>query len=209
MRRQQGRGDAYEDDTYHNCQADQRQAVAPKAPRPQLPSTSRDDVQCPVDADAAARGPWGLKRKGKMSTFVLVHGGCHDGSAWDGVIRRLNELGHKAFGPTVAGHGIDARKAVSHAESTRSIVDFIVDNGLTDIVLVGHSYGGTIISKVAEEIPESIRRLVFHSAFLIAAYQKKAAKCEKLGEQKLFQHVQTRLLFVGLFCKCFSFQDVL
>jgi pimeloyl-ACP methyl ester carboxylesterase len=102
-----------------------------------------------------------------MSTFVLIHGACRDGSAWDPVIKRLNTLGHKAFGPTAAGHGRGVRKAVTHAESTRSIVDFIVENGLTDIVLVGHSYGGTIISKVAEEIPECIRRLVFHSAFVL------------------------------------------
>jgi pimeloyl-ACP methyl ester carboxylesterase len=86
----------------------------------------------------------------------LVHRACRDGSAWGRIIERLNNLGHKAFGPTVAGHGRGVGKAVTHAESTRSIVDFIVDNGLTDIVLVGHSYGGTIISKVAESIPAEL-----------------------------------------------------
>jgi pimeloyl-ACP methyl ester carboxylesterase len=102
-----------------------------------------------------------------MSTFVLVHGSWHDGSAWDRVIERLNDLGHQAFAPTVAGHGRDVCKAVTHAESTRSIVDFVLDNALTDIVLVGHSYGGTIISKVAEAIPEHIRRLVFWCGFVL------------------------------------------
>jgi pimeloyl-ACP methyl ester carboxylesterase len=102
-----------------------------------------------------------------MSTFVLIHGACRDGSAWDQVIARLNDLGHKAFGPTVAGHGRGVSKAVTHAESTRSIVEFIVGHALTDIVLVGHSYGGTIISKVAEAIPQDIRRLVFCSAFVL------------------------------------------
>jgi pimeloyl-ACP methyl ester carboxylesterase len=102
-----------------------------------------------------------------MSTYVLIHGACHDGSAWDQVIDRMAELGHTAFGPTVAGHGIGVDKQVSHAESTRSIRDFIVDEDLTDVVLVGHSYGGTIISKVAELIPEHVRRLVFWSAFVL------------------------------------------
>jgi pimeloyl-ACP methyl ester carboxylesterase len=102
-----------------------------------------------------------------MSTFVLVHGAWHDGSAWDRVVEHLNGLGHQAFGPTVAGHGRDVGKAVTHAESTRSIVDFVLDNGLTDIVLVGHSYGATIISKVAEAIPEHIRRLVFWCGFVL------------------------------------------
>jgi pimeloyl-ACP methyl ester carboxylesterase len=102
-----------------------------------------------------------------MSNFVLVHGAWHDGSAWDRVIERLNAKGHSAVGPTIAGHGPGADKSVTHAQATRSIVDFILDNELTDIVLVGHSYGGTIISKVVEAIPEHIRRLVFHGAFVL------------------------------------------
>jgi pimeloyl-ACP methyl ester carboxylesterase len=102
-----------------------------------------------------------------MSTFVLVHGSWHDGSAWDRVIERLNDLGHQAFAPTAAGHGRGVFKAVTHAESTRSIVDFVLDNALTDIVLVGHSYGGTIISKAVEAIPEHVRRLVFICGFVL------------------------------------------
>lgn len=102
-----------------------------------------------------------------MSTFVLVHGGWHDGSAWDRVIERLNARGHTAFGPTIGGHGREAGRPVTHAEATRSMVDFVLDNGLSDIVLVGHSFGGTIICKVAEAIPEHIRRLVFVSGFVL------------------------------------------
>jgi pimeloyl-ACP methyl ester carboxylesterase len=100
-------------------------------------------------------------------TFVLVHGSWHDGSAWHHVIKRLRQRGHQAFGPTVAGHGTGVCKNISHAQSTQSIVDFVVSGGLIDIVLVGHSYGGTIISKVAEVIPERIRRLVYWSGFVL------------------------------------------
>jgi pimeloyl-ACP methyl ester carboxylesterase len=102
-----------------------------------------------------------------MSTFVLVHGSWHDGSAWSAVIKRLEQLGHTAFGPTVAGHGKGVPKQVSHAQSTQSIVDYVVNYDLTDIVLVGHSYGGTIISKAAEVIADRIRRLVFWNAFVL------------------------------------------
>jgi pimeloyl-ACP methyl ester carboxylesterase len=102
-----------------------------------------------------------------MSVFVLVHGSFHDGSAWDGVIKRLHHRGHTAYGPTVAGHGKDVSKGISHAESTQSIVEFIVDNDLSDVVLVGHSYGGTIISKVVEAIPDRVRRLVYFSAHVL------------------------------------------
>ena len=102
-----------------------------------------------------------------MSVFVLVHGAWHDGSAWAPVIKHLEDLGHKAFGPTIAGNGKGVDKNVNHAQCTQSIVDYIVGNSLADIVLLGHSYGGTIIAKVAEAIPERIRRLVFWNAFVL------------------------------------------
>jgi pimeloyl-ACP methyl ester carboxylesterase len=102
-----------------------------------------------------------------MTTFVLVHGSWHDGDAWRRVIAHLEKRGHKAFSPTMAGHGKGVNKQVNHAQCTQSIVDFIVNNDVTDCVLVGHSFGGTIIAKVAEVMPERIRRLVFYDAFVL------------------------------------------
>lgn len=101
-----------------------------------------------------------------MSTFVLVHGACRDGSAWGRVIDRLKELGHAAYAPTAAGHGKDVNKDVGHVESTQSIVEYIERNSLSDIVLVGHSYGGTLIAKAAETIPHRVRRLVFYAGMV-------------------------------------------
>jgi pimeloyl-ACP methyl ester carboxylesterase len=102
-----------------------------------------------------------------MSTFILVHGSWHDGSAWNAVIQHLEAKGHQAFAPTIAGHGKDANKNVNHAQCTQSIVDYIVDKDLTDLVLLGHSFGGTIIAKVAEAIGDRIRRLIFFDAFVV------------------------------------------
>jgi len=102
-----------------------------------------------------------------MSTFVLVHGAWHDGSAWGPVIERLARGGHTAFGPTVAGHGPGGAKAVTHAQSTQSIVDFIVQQHLTEVVLLGHGDGGTIIAKVVEQVPGLIKRLIFWNAFVL------------------------------------------
>lgn len=102
-----------------------------------------------------------------MSTFVLVHGSWHDGSAWEPVIKHLEAKGHQAFAPTIAGHGKGVNKNVNHAQCTQSIIDYIVDKDLTDIVLLGHSFGGTIIAKVAEAIHERIRRLIFLDAFVL------------------------------------------
>jgi pimeloyl-ACP methyl ester carboxylesterase len=102
-----------------------------------------------------------------MSTFVLVHGAWHDGSAWNAVIQNLEAKGHQAFAPTIAGHGKGVNKNVNHAQCTQSIVDYIVDKDLTDIVLLGHSFGGTIIMKAAEALGDRIRRLIFFDAFVL------------------------------------------
>lgn len=102
-----------------------------------------------------------------MSTFVLVHGAWHDGSAWQAVIDHLEAKGHQAFAPTIAGHGKDVNKNVNHALCTQSIVDYIIDKDLTDIVLLGHSFGGTIITKVAEAITDRIKWLIFLDAFVL------------------------------------------
>lgn len=102
-----------------------------------------------------------------MYTFVLVHGSWHDGAAWKPVIEHLKSKGNKAFGPTVAGHGKGVAKNVIHVQSVQSILDFIVENDLNEVVLLGHSYGGTIISKVVEQIPDRIKRLIFWNAFVL------------------------------------------
>lgn len=101
-----------------------------------------------------------------MTTFVLVHGAWHDGSAWQPVIARLQDLGHVAYGPTMVGHGKNADKAVEHDDCVRSITRLITEADLTDVVILGHSFGGTVIARVAEEIPDRLRRLIFWSAFV-------------------------------------------
>ena len=102
-----------------------------------------------------------------MAVFVLVHGAWHDGTGWLETARHLEARGHRAFAPTIAGHGKGADKNVTHAQCTQSIVDCVAAHSLSDFVLVGHSFGGTIISKVAEAIPGKIRRLVFANGFVL------------------------------------------
>jgi pimeloyl-ACP methyl ester carboxylesterase len=99
--------------------------------------------------------------------FVLIHGSWHNGNAWSQTVQHLNARGHTAFAPTIAGHGRGSNKAVNHAQCSQSVVDFIQSNNLHDFILVGHSFGGTIIAKVAEIVPERIRRLVFWNGFVL------------------------------------------
>ncbi len=99
--------------------------------------------------------------------IVLVAGSWHDGDLWEPVATALRQKGHEVHTPTVAGHGKNADKSVNHAQCTQSIVDYIVSHDLSDVVLLGHSYGGTIISKVVEAVSERVKRLIFWNAFVL------------------------------------------
>ncbi|WMT40912.1 alpha/beta hydrolase [Paenibacillus sp. D2_2] len=100
-------------------------------------------------------------------TFVLVHGSWADAHFWDGIATALRRNGHVVYTPEYAGHGDDPNKNVTHAMVTNSVVDFITELNLHDIILVGHSFGGTVIQKVAEQVPDRIKRLVFWDAFVL------------------------------------------
>ncbi|MBN9082859.1 MAG: alpha/beta hydrolase [Rhizobiales bacterium 62-17] len=101
-----------------------------------------------------------------MTHFVLIHGAWHTGEHWAPVAKRLEQLGHKVTAPTVLGPGKGVDKNVTHAQQIADLVNQITKADLKDFVLAGHSYGGTIISRLAEEIPDRIRRLVFWNAFV-------------------------------------------
>ena len=103
-----------------------------------------------------------------MSNFVLIHGGWHEASCWEYVISYLNSADHEAYAPTLLGHGEKVEKiGMTHAITCESAVDYIVARDLKNIILVGHSYGGSIIQKIAEIIPERIKRLVFQNGFVL------------------------------------------
>jgi pimeloyl-ACP methyl ester carboxylesterase len=107
--------------------------------------------------------------QGIQKTFVLVHGAWHGGWCWRRVSDLLEKKGHKVLTPTMTGlgersHLIDPK--VNHATHVTDIVNVIKWEGLKDIVLVGHSYGGAIISAVAEQAGDSIGSIVFLDAFV-------------------------------------------
>ncbi|THF79534.1 alpha/beta fold hydrolase [Cohnella fermenti] len=100
-------------------------------------------------------------------TFVLIHGAWADTSFWDGVSAELRQMRHTVHAPPYAGHDSDPNRQATHDMIVKSVVRYILEQRLSDIVLVGHSFGGTIIQKVAEQLPERIRRLVFLNAFVL------------------------------------------
>jgi pimeloyl-ACP methyl ester carboxylesterase len=101
-------------------------------------------------------------------TFVLVHGAFQTGTAWDYVAAELRRHGHAVHAPTLAGHGPNAAMNLTHDDAVASLVGYVREHNLSDVVLVGHSIGGTYIAKAAEQLPGLIKRLVFQSAFAAA-----------------------------------------
>jgi pimeloyl-ACP methyl ester carboxylesterase len=105
-----------------------------------------------------------------MSTFVLVHGAWHGSWCWKRVRKALQARGHEVFTPTLTGVG-----ERSHLLSPRVNLDTHIDDvanliqweELSDVVLCGHSYGGCVISGVAERVPDRIGALVYLDAFLL------------------------------------------
>jgi pimeloyl-ACP methyl ester carboxylesterase len=100
--------------------------------------------------------------------FVLVHGAWHYGELWNPVREHLEAAGHEVHTPTAAGLGADDDKHVDLRACAAPIVDYLREHDLTDVVLIGHSWGGYLISRVAIEGPERIRRLVYFAAFVPA-----------------------------------------
>jgi len=102
-------------------------------------------------------------------TFVLVHGAWHGGWCWLRVADRLRSGGHKVFTPTLTGLGERShllRPDIDIGTHITDVVNVIKWERLTDIVLCGHSYGGFVISGVAEMMAEAIRSIVFLDAFV-------------------------------------------
>jgi pimeloyl-ACP methyl ester carboxylesterase len=80
----------------------------------------------------------------------------------------LRELGHTAYTPTYPGHWPGADRAgISHDDYVAAMTSFIRGRDLRDVILVGHSFGGSVVSRVSQVIPERLKRLVFHTAFVV------------------------------------------
>jgi pimeloyl-ACP methyl ester carboxylesterase len=99
--------------------------------------------------------------------YVLVHGAWHTGAEMEAVARHLRQDGHQVHCPTIAGNNAgDDRSKVGLEEAIASIAGYIESRGLQNVRLVGHSYGGMIISGVADRLPDRIKRLVYINAFV-------------------------------------------
>ncbi len=101
-------------------------------------------------------------------SYVLVHGAWHGGWCWARVEPRLRAAGHRVFAPSLTGLGDRAHLSGSqvslatHVEDVLTLIDAEELSG--DVVLVGHSYGGNVITGVADVLRERIAHYVFLDA---------------------------------------------
>jgi pimeloyl-ACP methyl ester carboxylesterase len=102
-------------------------------------------------------------------TFVLVHGAWHGGWCWRRVADLLEAKGHKVFAPTLTGLGERShllRADIDVSTHITDVVNMLKWERLSNVVLCGHSYGGLVVSGVAEQMAPAIGSIVFLDAFL-------------------------------------------
>ncbi|KAI9013716.1 Alpha/Beta hydrolase protein [Hyaloraphidium curvatum] len=104
-----------------------------------------------------------------MAIYVLVHGGWAGAHGWRHVRKLLQAAGHQVFTPSLTGIGERAHLAsptVDLSVHVLDVVNCILYEDLTDIVLVGFSYGGFVVTGALEHVADRVRELVYLDAFV-------------------------------------------
>jgi pimeloyl-ACP methyl ester carboxylesterase len=104
-----------------------------------------------------------------MANIVLVHGAWHGGWCYRDTARLLRAQGHVVLTPTHTGVGERAHQtgeAITLETHIRDVVGAIEAEELWDVVLCGHSYGGMVITGVADRLPGRVKALVYLDAFV-------------------------------------------
>jgi pimeloyl-ACP methyl ester carboxylesterase len=99
-----------------------------------------------------------------MATFVLVHGGAHGGWCFQPLARVLRDDGHDVYTPTLTGLGERAHLFRADVDLDCHITDIVAVlhyEDLRDAILVGHSYGGVVITGAADRAPDRVGHRVY------------------------------------------------
>lgn len=102
-----------------------------------------------------------------MATYVLVHGGGHGGWCYQRVARLLRAAGHEVYAPTLTGVGERAHLVSAQVDldmHIRDVAAVLRYEDLQDVILVGHSYGGMVITGAADRAADRVGRLVYLDA---------------------------------------------
>ncbi len=101
-----------------------------------------------------------------MSNYLLIHGAMRGAWLWERLMPLLMKGGGNPIAIDLPGHGDRStdRKGITMSSYIEDVQNFIRTENLHDLVLVGHSMSGIIISKIAEEMPDRIKHLVYLAA---------------------------------------------
>jgi pimeloyl-ACP methyl ester carboxylesterase len=102
-----------------------------------------------------------------MAAYVLVHGGGHGGWCYQRVARRLRAEGHEVHAPSLTGLGEREHLLGPHVDlhlHAQDIAALLHAEDLHDVILVGHSYGGMVITGAADLATDRVGRLVYLDA---------------------------------------------
>ena len=102
-----------------------------------------------------------------MDTYVLVHGAWHTGDLLREVADSIEAEGHKVYTPTLAGNNPQDDKSVGLNDAIQSLISYFETNDIKDCILIGHSYGGMVITGAFDKLgTERVKRLVYWNAFV-------------------------------------------
>jgi pimeloyl-ACP methyl ester carboxylesterase len=102
-----------------------------------------------------------------MTSFVLVHGAWHGGWCYARVAKILRAAGHDVFTPTLTGLGERShlmRPEINLDTHIADVLNVVKWEDLSNVVLSGHSYGGIVVTGVADAIPDKIAAIVYLDA---------------------------------------------
>lgn len=111
----------------------------------------------------------GLQAQTANSTYVIVHGAWGGGWAFKKTDSLLSAHGNTVYRVTLTGQGERAHLSspeINLQTHINDVVNTVLYEDLHDIILIGHSYGGMVITGVADSIPQRIKKLVYLDAFV-------------------------------------------
>ena len=104
----------------------------------------------------------------KKETVLLVHSAWLGGWQWENVAKTLKENGHTVLTPDLPGHGNDKTEAGNiNMSDYIDTLNTILDQQDRPVILVGHSFNGITVSRLAELRPDKIKKIVYLTAFLL------------------------------------------
>ena len=123
-----------------------------------------------------------------MAVYVLVHGAWCGGFIWRNVADGLRGAGHRVFTPTLTGLA-DRSHLLGPQIDLQTHVDDVVNlikwEELTDIILVGHSYGGMVITGVADQLPDNLNRWCISTPLCRRTANRYLASCHPRSASSL------------------------